>query len=198
MLAIDGLSQFIAVVNQEQLWSVVVVVLGAIVGRVFRLKPRLLYSVGHSANILVEEPLIGNDGNQISPRQLIRTASITLRNSGLKTTNGVEVTFNWKPHFMSLNPARSHTDLENPHGRYTLRFESLAPSEAVTVEILAINNELPAMTAVRSDDCGGELIAMAPQQIWPNWYLRVLAALLLLGGVTAIYLLISLVQAVAT
>ena len=64
MLAIDGLSQFIAVVNQEQLWSVVVVVLGAIVGRVFRLKPRLLYSVGHSANILVEEPLIGNDGTE--------------------------------------------------------------------------------------------------------------------------------------
>ena len=98
---------------------------------------------------------------------------------------------------MSINPARSYTDVANPHDRYTLRFESLAPNETVTVEIMAINSELPHMTAVRSDDCGGDPINIAPQRIWPGWYIRTLTALLLLGSVTAIYLAINLIRILA-
>ena len=72
------------------------VVLGFILNRVFRLRPKLLYSVRHSSNYPVDEPLLDTDGNVIQQRQLVRTASITAENSDLQPATNVEFTFQHK------------------------------------------------------------------------------------------------------
>ncbi|MDH7972766.1 hypothetical protein QH494_11300 [Sphingomonas sp. AR_OL41] len=169
-------------------------VFAAIVTRIMRLKPKLRYSIHHSANILVDQPLMDGDGKQIQTRQLIRTASIVVGNEGLQAAKGVEIAFNWKPTIMNITPARAFTDVSSSFDRYSLKFDSFAPGEQSTIEIMSFNAELPVMTAVRSDDSVGKLINMSPQRVWPAWFINSLVALLLLGGATLIYLIITVAR----
>jgi hypothetical protein len=78
--------------------------------------------------------------------------------------------------------------------RWVLKLESLAPGEVFGIEILSINQELPFLTAVRSDEASGRLINMAPQRIWPTWWNRTVAALFILGVGTALYLFAVLLE----
>jgi hypothetical protein len=189
----QNLSQFISA-HQAELWSLVTVILAALVARIFRLRPKLYYSVDHSTNILVDQPLLDNSGNQLAPQQLVRTASITVQNTGLIPARGVEVAFNWKPQILNLSPARAYKDVKSSFDRYSLIFESFAPGERSTIEIMSINAELPIMTAVRADDCVGKLIPMAPQRVWPQWMLTSVTIVMFLGAATLVYLLIKLVE----
>lgn len=179
---------------QAQFWSLLVVVFGAVVTRLMRLKPKLLYSINHSTILLVDQPLLDQEGQQIAPRQHVRTASIFLENAGLNPAKNVEVAFNWKPAILNVLPARAYTDVTSALDRYSIKFDSLAPGEQVTIDIMAINAELPNMTAVRSEDCKGKAVNMAPQRVWSKWLLNSLLAFLILGLATAVYLLIKLVQ----
>lgn len=195
-MMIPILYQF-AIDQQAILLSVGSVLLSAIIARYYRLRAKLRYSVGHAATLVVDQPLIDKDGKEISEHQIVRTASITLENAGLKPARASEITFNWKPMVMDISPARSYTEAFSPSGRYSLKFESLAPNERVTIEIIAINGELPLMTSVRSDECEGKMIKMAPQRVWPSWYLNILVGIFLLGLSTAVYLFASLLQLIA-
>lgn len=188
--------QFVAE-HQTQLWSLATVLFGTFIGRIFRLRPKLFYSVDHSTNILVDQPLLDNEGKQIAASQLVRTASITVQNTGLHPAKGVEVAFNWKPPIMNLSPARAFTEISSAFHRYSLKFDSFAPGERSTIEIMSINAELPIMTAVRSDDCVGKLIPMAPQRVWPQWFLTLIAMVMILGAATLVYLVIRLGQIIA-
>lgn len=172
-------------------------IFGALVTRLTRLRPRLQFSINHSANLLVEEPLLDGEGNQIADRQLVRTASIVVGNVGLQPAKNVEVAFNWKPRILNVSPARAYVDVPSPFDRHSIKFDSFAPGEQVTIGIMSINAELPVMTAVRSDECQGKQITMAPQRVWPQWILYVGLALLTLGVATAVYLLILLFGLVA-
>lgn len=176
---------------QTQLWSLGLVVFGAIVSRTMRLRPRLQYSVNHSANLLVEEPLIDPEGKKLADRQLVRTASIVVSNAGLQAAKNVEVAFNWKPPILNVQPPRAYTDLPSPFDRHSIKFDSFAPGEQVTISIMSINAELPVMTAVRSDDCQGKPISMQPQRVWPFGVNLALFALLIMGLCTTVYLLLT-------
>lgn len=178
--------------HQTEIWSIVTVILGSLIGRIFRLRPRLFYSVDHSTNILIDQPLLDHDGKQLAPSQLVRTASITVQNTGLNPARGVEVAFNWKPPILNLSPARAFAEVRSAFDRYSLKFDSFAPGESTTIEIMSINAELPMMTAVRSDDCVGQLINMAPQRVWPQWMLRSIALIMLVGAATLVYIVIQL------
>ncbi len=175
---------------QPYIWSVVLVVVGALVNRAMRLRPLLTYSVHHASNVLVDQPLLGQDGNQIAARQMIRTASIVVGNAGLQSAKNVEVSFNWKPAILNVIPARSYTDLISPFDRYTVKFDSFAPHEQVTIDIISINADLPGLTAVRCDDCQAKEISMAPQRVWPNSLLLILTAMMLLGMATTVFFII--------
>lgn len=182
---------------QTQIWSLLVVVFGATVNRVMRLRPKLQYSVRHASNILVDEPLLDADGKQIRPRQIVRTASIVVENSGLQAARNVEVAFNWKPPILNVLPARAYTETSSPFDRYSIKFDSFAPGEQVTIDIMSINADLPIMTAVRSDDVQGQSISMEPQRVYPPVVRNTFAGLLMLGAASAVYLLITGIQFVA-
>ena len=183
--------------HQTQFWSLGTVIFGALVTRFFRLKAKLLYSVDHSTNMLVDQPLLDKDGNQISPSQLVKTASITVQNTGLIVAKGVEVTFNWRPSIINISPARAFNEVVSAFNRYSLKFDSFAPSERVTIDIMALNADLPLITAVRSDDCVGNIVTMTPQRVWPHWCKMSVWAIFLLGAVTLVYLVITFVQFLA-
>jgi hypothetical protein len=182
--------------HQKELWSVVTIVLSVIANRVSRLRPKLRYSFGHAARLVIKEPLIGADGSTILEKQLLQTRSLTVANWGLQPAKAVEVTYNFKPRALSVWEPRAYTEVSSADDRYTIRFESLAPGESVLLEILALNMEPPLVTAVRSDDCVGKPVSMTLQRTFPGWLNVILAVIMLLGAVTAIYLLISLLQAV--
>lgn len=141
--------------------------------------------------MLVDNPLLDENGKQISSTQIVRTASITVQNTGLKAAKSVEVTFNWKPTVINIAPARAFNEVVSAFGRYSLKFDSFAPNERVTIDIMSFNAELPAMTAVRSDDCVAKSVIMTSQRVWPQWYLRAIFSVTLLGLVTFVYFIIS-------
>lgn len=175
------------VAHEAQAWSLAVVLFGALVSRLFRLRARLTYSFGHSWDMLVDQPLIDAEGKELSKTQIARTASITVRNTGLLAAKAVEVTFNWRPMIFNVWPARSHSEATHSFDRYSLKFDSLAPGEQVTIEIMSINRLLPEITAVRSDDIVGKKVQMTQVRALPGWVNVAIAGLIILGASTAIY-----------
>lgn len=184
--------------HQTQLWSLGLVVFTAFVGNLFRWRPRLRYSIDHSSNILVDQPLFDNESKQIAASQIVRTASITIQNMGLQAARAVEVTFNWKPPIFNVTPARAFTEVESPFNRHSLKFDSLAPSERTTIDIMSINGDLPLLTGVRSDDCVGKQITMVAQRQYPTWFNLTTFVIFLVGAASVLYLTIVGIQALAS
>ena len=189
--------QFVQTYSKET-FAVVAVVVGFILNRVFRLRPKLLFSVTHSSNLPVAQPLLDNDGKVIQQNQLVRTASIYAENGGLQPATNVEFTFNWKPPIYTVNPGRAYSVEDTEAGRWVLRLGSLAPGEFFTIEILSINQDLPYLSSMRCDETAGKLIPMLPQRQYSSWFNRSVIALLLLGSVTALYLVGLLIEWLAS
>ena len=96
------------------------------------LKPRarLITSTLHGFTFLVQEPLIGNDGNQVSPTQTVNVGSVLIRNIGKDTSTKVEVVFNWKP-LINIWPSRHYEEKTEADNRYIMIFDSLSPNEHI-------------------------------------------------------------------
>ena len=171
--------------NPSEVVAIAAVILGFALQHFFRLKARLNYSVGHSSNILVEEPLFDPEGKKVADRQIVRTASISVTNNGLLPAKAVEITFNWKPPIMNVTPARAFTHHASDFNRYTLRFDSLAPGEWMTIDIMAFNQELPLMTCVRSENSTGKLVNMHLQRTFP-WLVNATIVVVMLTGLCTI------------
>ena len=169
------------------------VVFGAFLSRWLRMKAKLQFSIGHSSTLLVEEPLLDKDGNKLRDVQVVQTASIALTNAGLLPATAAEVTFNWKPIFNVL-PARAFKTEVSALNRFSIQFDSLAPGEQVTINIMSINQDLPVMTSVRAENCVGQSIMMASQRLWPKLVTIPLGMLALIGAVVSIYAAAASVQ----
>jgi hypothetical protein len=182
----------------KETFALVSVVFGFALNRIFRLRPRLFYSVRHSSNYVVDEPLLDAEGKVLLQQQLVSTASIVSQNSGLQPAKNVEYTFNWKPPIYTVFPGRTFVAEPSAMGRWSIKLESLAPGETFGIEIMSINQELPLISAMRSDEAVGKLIPMVPQRQFPTWFNTSVAALLILGAATALYLLALLIEWLAT
>lgn len=157
-------------------------------------KPKLIWTARHSFTFIVREPIHDPAGNVISPSQTVHTASIRVINTGRETANKVELVFNFKPQFLNLWPVRSYVDKTDQDQRHMLIFDNLSPREEIGLEIMSINNDLPALLQVRSAECVAENIAVTWIPQFPKWKLGLARAFLYLGFATSIYLIIALVQ----
>ncbi|MBU6438018.1 MAG: hypothetical protein KGQ77_10860, partial [Betaproteobacteria bacterium] len=119
--------------------SVLVPLVTWVLNTFFKSRVKLQVANPHSYNFLVQVPLLNAQGTQLSPTQMVRTASFMLRNSGKEAATKVEIVFNWKPPCINIWPSRHYTEYVEPDLRYVLVFESLAPSETLGCELLAIN-----------------------------------------------------------
>lgn len=181
----------------REIVGIFTVVLAFGLNRVFRPQAKLVYSVRHAFTFLVDEPLKDADGNQITPTQTINTASISISNLGIQPAKKVEITFNWKPMFLNVWPARHYDTKDAPSSRYSIILENMAPNEVFGMEILSINASLPGITSVRSEDCVATLVPMIPQPIQPRWRIILASALVVVGLAGTGYLIAALIQLLA-
>jgi hypothetical protein len=162
--------------------------------RFFRAKAKLILANPHSFTFLVQEPLLDQNGNVITPTQTVRTSSYLLKNTGSETAKNVELVFNWKPRCINIWPTRHITEHIEPDNRYVVMFDSLAPYEFVGFELLTINAEVPALITARSEQCVAKSVEMYPQPIVKPWLSRLLVFLLLVGAGTVIYVALLSLQ----
>jgi hypothetical protein len=159
-----------------------------------RAKAKLEFALPHQFTFLVQEPLIGPNGNQISTSQTVHTNSFIIRNSGRETATKVELVFNWKPMCLNLWPVRHFEEYQESDRRYVMIFDSLAPGEVLSCEVLSVNAELPNLITVRSAQCVAQNIFMYPQPI-VSTKIRIIATVLMgLGLAAFVYLAILLIQ----
>lgn len=184
--------------HSKEAFAVVPVVLGFLINRVFRMKPKILYSVRHASNYVVDQPLLDPQGNVLQQQQIVRTASIVSENAGLQAAKNVEYTFNWKPPIFTVFPGRAFSTEETEMGRWSIKLDSLAPGEVFGIELMSINQDLPLISAMRSEETPGKLITMVPQREFPAWFNRAAFAIFALGLVTLLYLTAILIEWLAT
>lgn len=180
--------------HSKESFALVGVVLAFVLNRFFRLRPKLVYSVRHSSNYVVDQPLLDEKGKILQHQQLVRTASIVAENTGLQAAKSVEFTFNWKPPIYNVFPGRAFSTHETEKNRWTLKLESLAPKEQFSIDILSINQDLPLISAMRCDDAAGQLINMVPQRVYPTWLNAFVVIEMMAGFAVTLYLLASLIE----
>lgn len=174
----------------KELVALFVPCLSAIIARLKETRVRLTYSTPHGYTFLVQEPLRGPQGAVISPTQAVHTRSFFFRNAGRAIAHNVEIVFNWKPLCLNVWPSRHFEENTEPDNRYVLIFASLAPGEFFGCELLSVNNDLPALITVRSDEMFGIPVSMSPQPIVPRWRTMWVTALAFIGLAAGIYLLL--------
>lgn len=160
------------------------------------IKPRakLIWTSPHSFSFLVQEPARDHEGKVIRQTQMVHTASIKVINIGRDTAHKVELVFNWKPPHLNLWPVRSYEERSDADNRHMLIFENLAPREELGIELMSINDRLPALLQVRSAEC----IAKDVKLMWfasvPGWRIKLVQVLMLTGFSAAVYLTVTLIQ----
>lgn len=178
----------------KEIVSLLVPVVTWLLNGFFKAKAKLQVALPHQFTFLVQQPRIDAEGHELSPTQTVKTNSFIIRNAGRESATKVELVFNWKPMCLNLWPVRHYEEHIEPDRRYVLIFDSLAPSEVLGVEVLAVNDDLPNLVTVRSAECTAQNISMYPQPVVSN-YLRIAATVLMaLGLASAVYLAILLVQ----
>lgn len=178
----------------KEVFALLVPVVTWVLNGLFRAKAKLQVALPHQFTFLVQQPLINEDGEHISPTQSVNTNSFIIRNAGRETATKVELVFNWKPMCLNLWPVRHYDEHIEPDRRYVLIFDSLAPLEVLGVEVLAVNEDLPSLITVRSAQCNAQSITMYPQPVVSNAARRTAVALMALGLAAAVYLGIVVVQ----
>jgi len=160
----------------------------------FKARAKLILAKPHAFSFLIQEPLLSQEGQVIRESQNVQTISHLVINSGRESATNVELTFNWKPMYLNLWPVRRFEEHTNSDRRYTIVFDSFAPGESITCELLSINQDLPTLLTVRSEQCVAKEINMQPQPIVGNWFRRAIIFILFLGISTAIYWSITILQ----
>lgn len=178
----------------KEIVSISCVIFAFVLTQYFRPRAKLIYGARDETSLLVEEPLKDAEGNQIAARQILHTTSISLTNVGKETAKNVEITFNWKPQYLNVWPARHFEERTSQHDRHTIYLESMAPKEVFGIDIFSINQRIPEITAVRSDECEGKKVEMEPMVVQPKWLLSSIWILLIIGFISVVYAFLSAVQ----
>lgn len=182
---IDHLKEIISVIVPFSIWA-----LNTHFGR----RPALYVSVLHDFTFLVDEPVLDDNGRVLRERQTLHTQSIMIRNGGRESAQHLELVFNYKPNCYNVWPVRAFTEALGQSDRMVLKFESLAPGESFTIEVMSINVEVPGLLTVRSDECQGKKVNMLPQIVQPIWKIRAAVGLMVVGLAATIYMTLIILQ----
>lgn len=178
----------------KEIVSFLVPIVTWLLNNFFKGKARLHIAQPHKFTFLVQEPLVNPQGAMVSPSQNVHTNSFLVRNSGRESATKIELVFNWKPMCLNVWPPRHFTEHVEPDNRYVLVFESLSPGEVLGCEVLSVNQELPNLMTVRSDQCVAQFLNMYPQPVVSPRMRTFTSALQALGLAAAVYAAILLVQ----
>ena len=178
----------------KELIALAVPLIGWALNTYFKARAKLILANPHTFTFLVQQPLLDASGIQVSPTQAVHTRSLMVWNAGKESASKIEWVFNWKPLCINVWPSRHYTEYTETDNRFVMIFDSLAPNEYVGCEILSLNQQLPDLITVRSDQCVAKTINMFPQPFVPDFTRRISTALRLAGVALLIYVAIEILQ----
>jgi len=178
----------------KEIFALLVTLVAWVAGNKSRAAAMLQLARPRNVSFRVEASPQGANDHFISPGQTVYTVTHLLRNTGRETATGVELVFNWKPLCMNVWPSRHFDEYTENDGRYILIFNSLAPGEQISFELMSVNRELPHLVNARSDQCTATTIDMSPQPVRLAWMETVDAILILAGIAFVAYILMILLQ----
>jgi len=106
----------------KEIVALLVPVLTLVLNSFFKAKAKLQVALPHQFTFLVQQPLIDQNVNQVSPTQTVRTNSFIINNAGREPATKVELVFNWKPMCLNIWPVRHYEEHVEPDRRYVLIF----------------------------------------------------------------------------
>jgi hypothetical protein len=157
-------------------------------------KARLFRQTRHRFTYLIQHPLLDAEGKVISPNQTVNTESISIYNAGRSPATKLEIVFNWKPQNINIWPSRHFDEKLSPDGRYHMFFDSLPAKDVAGFELLNINQPLPEMVTVRSEQCVATSMVLIPQPMPPKWRIAIILVLIAIGLSGTVYGIIWLLQ----
>lgn len=170
---------------------VIALFVGVWVNRRFESRPVLISYFGHISAIRTTPP------NSESVQ--VHTHAVVLRNVGRQSATNVRLHHHTLPDF-SIWPSIDYRTEDLPDGTKDIVIPTLVPGEEVTVSYLYF----PPLTAaninagVKSDQGFARQIPVLLQRQYPVWFNRTVQGLLILGVVTALYLIYVAVGAIAS
>lgn len=179
----------------KEIFSVFIVLLTWMLNNRFRGKAKLSYGIRHGFTFLVPEALYDANGQQIRDSQLVHTRSVIIVNEGRESATKVTIVFNYKPMYLNVWPVHkyetSFTEMDN---RYVVTFDNIPPNDSLACELLSINNQLPEILTIKSNECRAQQVAIVNQKATNNILKRCCMLLLFLGIGTFTYLFIVTLQ----
>ncbi|MHB1205344.1 MAG: hypothetical protein ACYCZX_07240 [Rhodospirillaceae bacterium] len=170
-------------------WEVSKILLAAIVGAIVKdlleRRPRLVTYLVHSAAV----PLQPNPQNPTAPRTTVHTHSIVVRNAGRSAATNVRVSHGVLPRDFAVYPATDFATQEFQGGA-DIVFQRLVPGQQITITYVYFPPVLWSQvnTTVRSDEGFAKVQSVLPTLQLPKGQQQAVAAILLVGFVTLIYL----------
>lgn len=178
----------------KEIFAILVPVVTWMLNHFFKAKAKLKAAHPHSFSYLIKEPLLDQNDQVIRETQIANAKSLIVKNVGREPATKVEVVLNWRPQYFNLWPSRHHQTHQQEDGRFYIIFESLSPGETIGLELLSVNQDLPAVINIRSDQSIAQFVDMEPTEVFRPLIVNTVRILLILGFSAAIYLSIVLMQ----
>lgn len=169
-------------ITSNEVLAVVVAALLSFIGwlalRIFTGRARIAWAFSHQHAFYLQNT---------NPPVLAYTKEIWVQNVGRVLAENIEVILPAKPPHFDVWPQRHFSELPNPDGSLTLKFDNLNSREHVAISIFQTHTEPSNIANVRWCGGVGKKVPMGPQQIWPRWYLSILRTVLLFGFFSFFY-----------
>ena len=125
----------------------------------------------------------------------VTTASLYVQNTGKETANNIELVFANRPQYFNIRPLRHYKEVNVPESpSYAMHFATLSPNESIHIELLGVDSRLPMVQTLRCDQCTGGRIWTVNSPEVAKWKKTLRSVVMIVGSISAIYLLIILVQ----
>lgn len=157
-------------------------------------KAKLQLGMQHQFTFLVQQPWYNSDGSLRSPTQTVKTHSYVVKNAGRAAATNVEIVFNWKPLCVNIWPLRHFEEHIEADGRYVIIFDGLSPGEVQGIEVLEVNQVLPDLINVRSQQCVAQQIVLYPLPLISRSRRLFFSIMFGLGVGVSVYMLITALQ----
>lgn len=162
---------------------IITLFVGVWVNRRFESRPILISYFGHVSAFQLAPP-----GGQLVQ---VNTHSVVLRNAGRRSATNVRLRHTVLPDFNIWPALAYHVEELPPPGGREIVIPTLVPGEEITVSYLYF----PPLTVaqinagIKCDQGFAQPIPVLLQRRYPRWFNATVAALMLLGLVSALYLL---------
>ncbi|CAI1030555.1 Uncharacterised protein [Serratia entomophila] len=178
----------------KEIFSVFIALLTWVLNNYFKGKAKLSYGYSHEFTFLLDELVLDQDGNATEDKKWAHTRSLILVNEGRESATKVSIVFNYKPMHINFWPVHHFEEQLEKDKRYIVTFENIPPKDSIRCELLSVNQELPAVLSIRTKECVGKQVNLAPMKTINPTLAKFYILLFFMGIGTITYMVIMLLQ----